>query len=226
MNEEINNIIALNNHLKERGDYLVAYYRENGQQAVILKGQALRPFYPEPFERPCGDIDIWLVPEKGVSLSEHRKKVLADLKEAGVEHGPVVYHHTDAHFFKDAEVELHFTPSWMYNPVMNYRLQKWFNEQGEQLDYRIYLTVHMFRHLYSTGITEKQREDLQRVVAQKGTPDFNTLRRLGLERFYRAIMDAQTPLESLRPWHFPREWMWRFPWRCVHYLWRRWNNFL
>lgn len=220
MSQSIDNIIALNNHLLERGDYLVQYYRENGQRAMVLKGQSLRPYYPTPYERHCGDIDLWLVPEPGVSLSEHRKKVLHDLQEAGITYNDVVYHHTHAHFYEDAEVELHFTPSWMFNPLHNHRLQQWFRTQADHLDYRIYLTVHMFRHLFSSGIIEKQREDLHRVIDKDGEADKITLQELGLWQFYKDITQWNTPLSDIRPWNYPRERIWKQPWRVCHFIWR------
>ena len=227
--QPINDIIALNNHLLERGDYLVQYYRENGQKAVVLKGQSLRPYYPTPYERPCGDIDLWVVPAPGVSLHQHRKQVLNDLREAGIQYDEVVYHHTHAHFYEDAEVELHFTPSWMFNPILNHRLQQWFRTQSNHLDYRIYLTIHAFRHLYSSGIPEKQREDLKHVLAVEGEPDAQTiatLRHLGLRQFYHDFTNWNMPLQKIRPWSYPRERIWKQPWRVWHFIWRFINGYL
>lgn len=219
----ITDIISLNNHLRERGDYLVQFYHENGQRAVVLKGQSLRPYYPTPYERHCGDIDLWLIPAPGVSLSEHRKQVLRDLRDAGITHGKVIYHHVDAHFYQDAEVELHFTPAYMYNPVLNHRLQQWFHTQTAHLDYRIYLTVHAFRHLFSSGISPKQREDLKHVLATDGEPDeatIATLRHLGLWQFYCDFTNWDKPIEKIRPWDYPRERIFKQPWRILHRLWR------
>jgi len=40
--------------------------------------------------------------------------------------GKSCYHHVDYGLFKDVEVEVHYRPSFLFNPVHNCRLQKWF----------------------------------------------------------------------------------------------------
>lgn len=40
-------------------------YEYQGMKVLILKGYGLSQLYPEPMHRPCGDIDIYLMPQKG-----------------------------------------------------------------------------------------------------------------------------------------------------------------
>ena len=46
--------------LDERTDEVLTFFRSNGFQAVILKGQGIAQLYPNPLRRVSGDIDVWL----------------------------------------------------------------------------------------------------------------------------------------------------------------------
>ena len=168
-----------------------------GLQSCILKGQGVARFYPEPELRQCGDIDIW--------VDGPRKDILAFLR-GRCEVGGVVYHHCDARLFKDVSVEVHFTPTWMNDPLLNARLQRWFRACGqEQFSNRlegycaptaafdaVYLAVHIFRHLLDEGVGLRQLMDLQyvlRALTPAGTAVVGrTLGSLGLGRFTSAVM--------------------------------------
>ena len=94
----------------------------------ILKGQGNAFLYPDPYMRTPGDIDIYL--EGG------RKRVMLYINKV-CPNQVVRYHHVDFPVMKTA-IEVHFTPSYMFCPIHNRRIQKWFKEvMGEQCAHRV-----------------------------------------------------------------------------------------
>jgi len=172
---------------------------QNEKKVCLLKGQGMAGLYPMPYRRQCGDIDIWIPGriEDTISFA----KGLWPIDE-------IVYHHCHAHVFKKTSVELHFTPSWMFSPITNGRLQKYFDLQAERqcanIDPRlgisvptpdfnsVFLTVHAYRHLFDEGIGLKQCLDLFFTLKQldrKGRESAEaTLRKLNMKRFTSGLM--------------------------------------
>ena len=150
-------------------------FLKEGMGTVLLKGQGNSLFYPRPLHRTPGDIDLWMNDGRKVVVDYARKYC------PGVE---VVYHHVDV--LKEAEIELHFTPSWMNSWRMNLRLQRYFKEwktlsllHKVQLPERVgevavptlamnrvYLLVHIYRHLFDEGIGLRQLLDYHFVLRQ------------------------------------------------------------
>ena len=72
-------------------------------------------------------------------------------------------------------VEVHFLPSWMYNPSTNKELQKFFDMQSERqfgnydseagfihttIEFDlVFSIVHIYRHIFSEGIGLRQLMD-------------------------------------------------------------------
>lgn len=176
--------------------------RTDGMASCILKGQGVALYYPSPLLRSSGDIDIW--------IGGGRKLIMAFFKSRGLETGEVVYHHVDASIFKDTEVEAHFRPSWLWNPVHNARLQRWFKaESAVQMrnempltdaggsiicptrDFNaVFLLIHIYRHLFDEGIGLRQLMDYYYCIVRDGdnAAVARRLRRFGLLRFASAVM--------------------------------------
>lgn len=160
--------------------------------------------------RTPGDIDIWLRGGREEVLRYVRKHV-PDCKP--------VYHHVDFPVIDGLDIEVHFTPSWMNSPVTNRRLQRFFKAKGEWLklkggeytqdgtprhryseipspciDFnRVYILVHIYRHLFHEGIGLRQLMDYYFVLRQGFTEEermetMRTLRSLRMERFAAAVM--------------------------------------
>ena len=150
--------------------------------------------------RTPGDIDIWLHGEREEILRYVRHHV-PDCKP--------VYHHVDFPVINGLDIEVHFTPSWMNSPVTNRRLQRWFEGlrdkgegtevKGQQLPVpslafnRVYILVHIYRHLFHEGIGLRQLLDYYFVLCQGFTEEERaetmcTLRSLKMERFAAAVM--------------------------------------
>ena len=148
--------------------------------------------------RTPGDIDIWLHGErKDILRYVHRH--VPDCKP--------VYHHVDFPVVEGLDIEVHFTPSWMNSPFTNRRLQQWFrsfNFQFSIFNYkeipspsiafnRVYILIHIYRHLFHEGIGLRQLLDYYFVLCQgfteeERTETMHTLRSLRMGRFASAVM--------------------------------------
>lgn len=175
-----------------------------GFRGALLKGQGIAMLYPNPLHRTPGDIDFW--------VDASREMVVAYVRKY-FSHTEVVYHHAAFPILKEFEVELHTTPSWMYRLRINLRLQRFFDEWRSKvmLNFvelphgsgkiavpligmnRIFILVHIYRHLFDEGIGLRQLLDYFYVLSLEQTEDervlfLQTLRRLHLFRFARAVM--------------------------------------
>lgn len=135
----------------------------------ILKGQGNALLYPDPYMRTPGDIDIY--------LSGGRKKIMKYVDRV-CPNQVMRYHHVDFPVMKTA-IEVHFTPSYMFCPIHNRRMQKWFEKvMGEQCNHWvslpdgygeihvpqvsfnvIYILSHLYRHIFTEGIGLRQLLD-------------------------------------------------------------------
>ena len=144
-------------------------FENEGFANCILKGQGNALLYPDPYMRTPGDIDIY--------LTGGRKRVMQYINKV-CPNQVMRYHHVDFPVMKTA-IEVHFTPSYMFFPIHNNRMQKWFKEvMGEQCNHRvslpdgygeihvpqvsfnvIYILSHLYRHIFTEGIGLRQLLD-------------------------------------------------------------------
>ena len=144
-------------------------FEKEGFANCILKGQGNALLYPDPYMRTPGDIDIY--------LAGGRKRVMKYVNKV-CPNQVMRYHHVDFPVMKTA-IEVHFTPSYMFFPIHNSRMQKWFKEvMGEQCNHRvslpdgygeihvpqvsfnvIYILSHLYRHIFTEGIGLRQLLD-------------------------------------------------------------------
>ena len=144
-------------------------FENEGFANCILKGQGNALLYPDPYMRTPGDIDIY--------LTGGRKRVMQYINKV-CPNQVMRYHHVDFPVMKTA-IEVHFTPSYMFFPIHNSRMQKWFKEvMGEQCNHRvslpdgygeihvpqvsfnvIYILSHLHRHIFTEGIGLRQLLD-------------------------------------------------------------------
>ena len=149
-------------------------FGNEGFANCILKGQGNALLYPDPYMRTPGDIDIY--------LSGGRRKIMKYVGQV-CPNQVMRYHHVDFPVMKTA-IEVHFTPSYMFCPIHNRRMQKWFEEvMGEQCNHRvslpdgygeihvpqvsfnvIYILSHLYRHIFTEGIGLRQLLDYYYVV--------------------------------------------------------------
>ncbi len=143
----------------ERAEELTVLFREKGLDSCVLKGISVARYYPNPSSRQCGDIDLWV---KG-----KRSNVVSWLRSC-FPIGHYVWHNISVDFFRDVPVEVHFHPAWLYNPLHNWRLQRFFEDRKAEVmalkmtDLNVFCPpvefdavfslVHTFRHLIAEGV--------------------------------------------------------------------------
>ena len=176
--------------------------KNDGLRGCILKGQGNGLMYPNVYSRTPGDIDVWVKradgrgkKEEGRGLKAEGRGLKADgrCKKGDVRdiikyvkernpNGKVCYHHIDGGKIGGVEVEVHYRPSFMNNPIHNYRLQKWYKMMAEggrlmeevelpegvgsipvpTVEFNVvYQLVHVFRHLLQEGIGLRQIIDYE-----------------------------------------------------------------
>ena len=159
-------------------------FENKGFANCILKGQGNALLYPDPYMRTPGDIDIY--------LAGGRKRVMQYINKV-CPNQVMRYHHVDFPVMKTA-IEVHFTPSYMFFPIHNSRMQKWF---GKVMDLQcsnvvtlpdgygeitvpttsfnvVYILSHLYRHVFTEGIGLRQLLDYYFVVMMWHT-DFTNL---------------------------------------------------
>ena len=149
-------------------------FKQEGFRCCILKGQGNALLYPDPYMRTPGDIDIYV--EGG------RKRVMQYVNKV-CPNQVMRYHHVDFPVMK-TPVEVHFTPSYMFFPLHNRRMQKWFERMmdlqcsnvvtlpdgGGEITVPtgtfnvVYILSHLYRHVFSEGIGLRQLLDYYFVV--------------------------------------------------------------
>ena len=179
-------------------------FLDDGFRNIILKGQGIAKYYEISnlgAYRTPGDIDIWF---------EGSRKEIARYVRGNNHDCKVVYHHVDFPKIDTIDIEVHFTPSWMNNFFSNRKLQKFFNSHRDELFSRcvtpieniptpslafnrIYILIHIYRHLFHEGIGLRQLMDYYFVLRQGVTQDekkevVKILQSLKMCRFTGAIM--------------------------------------
>lgn len=198
-----------NNRLNREAVRLTDAFTAQGWPCVILKGQGVARLYDEPLLRQSGDIDIYVrAPREEVTayLRQHSQTpLLESLKDIGCS------------FAKDIAVEVHLLPAVMTCPWANRRWLRFVAAQGDALFNNavelpdgvgrinvptplfdaVFLPLHIYRHLFYEGIGLRQIIDYHYLLRSEHlTVDdrreaADTLRRLGLDRFLRALSWVQ-----------------------------------
>ena len=188
-------------------------YRD-GFYAIIIKGQSLLPYYPKHLQnrREPGDIDVWVTSAKDTTSSTPLKQII-DYAQRTLPNQYLCYIHYDFHVFSDVEVELHIRPSFVCNPFYNHRLQKWFRvlaskiavrgskqanidlyttKQIDEDEQAIILLLHIYKHMFETGIGFRQLLDLHLVLCSNPASNISniqkTLKGFGVSLFFDDII--------------------------------------
>ena len=149
-------------------------FKNVGFRNCILKGQGNALLYPDPYMRIPGDIDIY--------LNGGRKRIMEYVGKV-CPNQVMRYHHMVFPVMK-TPIEVHFTPSYLFCPWHNRRMQKWF---GKVMDLQcsnvvtlpdgygeitiptlsfnvIYILSHLYRHVFTEGIGLRQLLDYYFVI--------------------------------------------------------------
>ena len=188
-----------NRHLDMRLKDLYDVCCKQSLQCCLLKGQGVARLYPNPLRRQSGDIDLWVRGKRDEVIKAF--KSFSPLTE-------VCNHHAHCSIFPDTVVEIHFMPSWMYDPLTDRRLQRFFerNEKEQFSNYNealgvnvttvsfdlVFSAVHIYRHLFTEGIGLRQLLDYYYILSHS-TPEqraeaYQTLSTLRMAGFAQALM--------------------------------------
>ena len=209
------NWLAVSVNIQSRNDVLDKHcvvlqqkLNTKGFKSCILKGQGAARLYPSDLRslRQSGDIDVWIVPQKGIGYDEHFERVMNFAKKFS---SVLDFNrqHVAVPIFSDIETEVHFTPSIMFNPLHNARLQKWFVDNSHLMCVTedgvtsptpafnvVYMLQHCYNHLLFEGVGLRQVMDYYYVLKaltqneNEKTKLRKTLHRLGLLKFASAMM--------------------------------------
>ncbi len=192
-----------------RAKELTELLKENGFQTCVLKGQGTALYYDNPVIRPCGDIDMWVGYGSRFMDQSSRDRILEFAREKGWKIGHIDIKHSDIEIFDDVPVEIHFLPSWMYCPINNKRLMRFFAKQAEKqfgnydervgfthttIDFDlVYSMVHIYRHIFSEGIGMRQLVDYYYILrsvksGELRVKSFEMLCSLGMRNFTGGVM--------------------------------------
>lgn len=195
----VEQIRVQNQLLNKRTQELTKYLTEQGKKSCILKGQGNSLMYPNPAMRTPGDIDVWL---KGT------KKEVAAFVHQRFPDMNVQYHHMNYPIYDDVEVEVHYYPSFCYNKIHNYRLQKYFRESSDAQFKNdsgdgyyvptntfnlVFQLSHMVRHFFTQGIGLRHAIDyfylLQQDMSAKEMQEaVSVMKRCGMYKFFCAVL--------------------------------------
>ena len=205
------NIKKKNKELTRASIKVSEKFEKEGFRNCILKGQGIAQYYPDPELRMPGDIDIWL--EGGCDkVIEYVKSIIPDSKPT--------YHHVDFNVINGIDIEVHYRPTWMYNPFNNRCLQRFFAKRSDTEFIHttktnegmlhiptatfnmVFIPVHIFRHLFTEGIGMRQILDYYFVMQQKEWQSeratcINALWKAGVLRFTKALMYVMQQMFAL-----------------------------
>ena len=190
-------------------------FMSEGFSNCILKGQGIAQLYNNPALRTPGDIDIW--------IDGGDKKVIEYVKRLFPDCSPT-YHHVDFPILPGTDIEIHYRPTWAYNPFIDRRLQKFFKENSSTQFMntvetangsfpaptpafnRIYILLHIYRHVFFEGIGMRQMLDYyfvlqQEITSQEKEEYQRLLKFFGLKRFASATMYALQQMFGLDKEH-------------------------
>ncbi len=185
--------------------------KKDGCRCCILKGQGNALMYPDPMNRQPGDIDIWM---KEVERGKCKVESVVSYVKTKNPQAHAMYHHIDYRLVDGVEVEVHYRPSFMFNPWHNRRLQRWFTKHAEE-QFRneaempdgagtihiptaafnvVFQLSHVYNHLLHEGVGLRQVIDFFYVLRSlkgshtEATDYSGLLRYLGLDAFAGAMM--------------------------------------
>ena len=177
------------------------YFKKNGFDSCILKGQGNALMYLKSLHRTPGDIDIW-VSGRDSDVIRFVHSIAPNEKAS--------YHHIDFPAYKGIPLEVHYRPCYLQNPIYNARLQRFFQQYSavqfgnivktEQGQFSvptnsfnvIYQLVHIYNHLFQEGIGLRQIIDYYYVITNIDSSITEMLRQqlkhIGLWKFAGAMM--------------------------------------
>lgn len=215
-----NKIMMKNEVANQECSELADFLRRKGMNCCVIKGQSNLELYTDELKhyRTPGDIDILLRPDKdNLSVHEGIKQSILWCKKLSDRHHfstHITYHHADIPWKGMLEVEAHYRATFLCSPMRNKRLQDWLehNEQwtknrlhitsnGKECEFPvpelsfnvIYQLLHIYKHLFESGIGLRQILDYYMVLRawsgkKDGTDVMSLIHDFGMDKFVPAVM--------------------------------------
>ena len=154
-------------------------FASEGFDTCLLKGQGNALMYPSGKWRVPGDIDLWVSPQGASYCAD--EEVIAYCRRF-LPNAKASYHHIDFVSVGNVPVEVHYRPSWLFNPVHNMRLQRFFadtsaacfsndNIKGFKVptwEFNVVFQLsHIYNHLLHEGIGLRQLVDYYYLLKSK-----------------------------------------------------------
>ncbi len=202
----VEHIKKINTQINRDVVAITAQLKQAGFRSTLLKGQGIALLYPNPLRRQPGDIDLW--------VEGKREHIVQYMRDVTASHLRIMYHHTDwpkREGFTD--VEVHFLPTFLHDPLHNARLQKFFSQEkkdvltnstvlsGTNSDIqsptlkfnRIFILAHIYRHFLTEGVGLKQLLDYYYVLRagftlEEKAQTMRVIEQIGLKGFIGAVM--------------------------------------
>ncbi len=208
-NSEI--IAARNRQLDQDTVWVYENWKKMGYDSMILKGQGNALLYPIPQRRTSGDIDIW--------LDGDRKKIASLIKRKFPKE-EVTRIEMNFPIKKGLTVEVHFIPSFFYDPFADKKMQRYFKEQQKKPKIvalengeiqipntemnLVFQLSHIYRHLFYEGIGLRQLMDyyylLQTEEALAAMDNARVvIKEIGLQKFCCGMMWVLQEVFGLKP---------------------------
>ena len=179
------------------------FYSKFGVKSCVLKGQANTAYYPDPFMRTPGDIDLWIDQDEDTVMR------IAHSIDKDCE---LDYHHIMVSGLVPTILEVHLKPSFMVNPWYERILDRYF-EQVKPAQFKQFLTLpggwkicvtdsafnrvfqlsHLQHHFFGEGVGFRQIIDYYYLLRQGFSEEerqitMRTLKHLHMKRFAAGIM--------------------------------------
>lgn len=173
-----------NRYIAQRGEAWIEKLAQTGIPATLFKGSSVASWYPEPWHRSHGDVDI--------VITDGWNRLEAFLEQDG---GTFYRSQEDEIVLEEKNrllVEFHRHWECLYNPLTNRRLQQICRsaQPGDKELYFVCLILHIQRHILTYGVGLKQICDvavmLRRASLELGKVA-SLLHRLHAERFSRLL---------------------------------------
>ena len=173
-----------NRYIAQRGEVWIEKLAQVGIPATLFKGSSVASWYPEPWHRSHGDVDI--------VITDGWNRLEAFLEQDG---GTFYRSQEDEIVLEEKDrllVEFHRYWECLYNPLTNRRLQQICRsaQPGDKELYFVCLILHIQRHVLTYGVGLKQICDvavmLRRASLELGKVA-SLLHRLHAERFSRLL---------------------------------------
>ena len=142
------------------------FYSKFGVKSCVLKGQSNTGYYPDPFMRTPGDIDLW---------TDQDEDTIMRIAHSIDKDFDLDYHHIEVSGLVPTSLEIHLKPSFMVNPWYEKRLDRYFEQMKpsqfkqflvlpgdrkicvvDRAFNRVFQLTHLQHHFFGEGVGFRQ----------------------------------------------------------------------